>query len=320
MRPAAYDSCEPGRTTVPSAVSRCSSTVRKTPDWARAVCSSRTSGRQTGMVGPESYTRCRVSQRSVVGRSTGTHQRGAAPSRAMRCAVASSSSSCPTGASTRRLSGRRVRWRARGAAASGERGRGGWCAGRDGARPPRPRSRRSRRRWRARAAAGGRGRRGGGVRRAGSPGVRPAVCQGARVPRRWPGYSGRALAGPRRGGSRLARGRDVAREPQQLRQFDGGGWRLARRPPQQLGEFGGSLAARVRMPRGPQRLRRLDGGPLLPARRPARRRGGSFAAPVRRPLRTHRRPGSGSDTASAAPPGRPATPRRAPPLPSGRWR
>lgn len=191
MRPVAYDSCEPGRTTVPSAVSRCSSTVRKTPDWARAVCSSRTSGRQTGMVGPESYTRCRVSQRSVVGRSTGTHQRGAAPSRAMRCAVASSSSSCPTGASTRRLSGRRVRWMARGAAASGERGRGGWCAGRDGAR-----ARHSRRRCRARAAAGGRGRRSDGVRRAGSPGVRPAVCPGARVPQ--------PVAAVRRPGARRA--------------------------------------------------------------------------------------------------------------------
>ncbi len=79
-------------------------------------------GRQTGIVGPASYTRFRRSQRSCAGRSTGSHQAGSAPRRAMRSAVAGSSSSWPTGASIRRASGRkRVAARA-GGAASGCRG------------------------------------------------------------------------------------------------------------------------------------------------------------------------------------------------------
>jgi hypothetical protein len=114
VRPSAYASCEPGRRTVPSVSSRCSSTVRKMPDWARAACSSRTSGRQMGIVGPVSCTRWSVSQRSVAGRRTGSHHCGAAPSRAIRCAVAASSSSCPNGAGTLRLRGRRARWSLRG--------------------------------------------------------------------------------------------------------------------------------------------------------------------------------------------------------------
>ena len=109
VRPSAYGSCEPGRRTVPSVFSRCSSTVRKMPDWARAVCSSRTRGRQIGIVGPVSCTRWSVSQRSVAGRRTGSHHWGAAPSRAIRWRWPPRRVPVRTGRGTLRLRGRRAR-------------------------------------------------------------------------------------------------------------------------------------------------------------------------------------------------------------------
>ncbi len=90
VRPSA-GACVPSPCTVPSAVTRSGLTVRKTPDWATAVCSSRIRGRQTGIVGPVSYARFRRSQRSRAGRSTGSHHSGDAPRRAIRSAVACSS-------------------------------------------------------------------------------------------------------------------------------------------------------------------------------------------------------------------------------------